>query len=795
MSGGRSNWRYRALMITTALGLGFIPGLAFSQSATVSSNTNAQNGGLDEVVVTARRSSERAQDVPIPITTVTAQDIQDLAIRDVVDVQRVTPGLFVSTVQVAGRAKLTIRGQAEVDDKLTADRSVGVYVDGVSLEHQYGLRASMVDVAQVEVLRGPQGTLFGRNTTGGALNITTNHPVYEEEGYFDGVYGSYNNVQLLGVVNAPLIDDKLALRIVGQRISREGFWQEADGHDSVTDNSWNARVLLRADPTENVSILLSGSYLRQRNGDPHLVLTNDSMLANANTATGALGSIARYLGLNNASATDRQTAYNAWRVYYDNYQTGGYDRGYSAARDPHDDLDLYGASLNVSVDFWGATLRSITSLRRLSREYQIDLDATPFDLFISRQFTRAENFSQELQLSSIDGEGLDWQAGVFYNREFGNEFGASDTFLNVNSGRSGITQNSLVNMSRAIYAQGVLNVSPTFRVTAGARYTEDHREINNQNRIDLSLAILPLPAGGASRCGDLAPALGGPVFPNCNYRVGADFSKTNWLLGVDWRPAENFMVYGSVSTGYRSGGFTVPGTGVLATVAARDAAFTPYLPEELTNYEIGFKSDLFDRRLRVNASLFNQDYKNVQQRIRDQVNGLLVTLVRNAAAATLYGGEIELTAAPTDRLTLNAGISYLNASFDEFLARDAAGNLLDLTSQPFAAPELSYNLGAEYEIPLSNGALRFVGNYAWVDDVNNAPGTPDAASVTTQAHGLLDGRIAWTIDSADLEISLFGKNLTDEYYWATALNTQSAGWNLGIPGDPRTFGIQLRKGF
>jgi len=326
----------------------------------------AQQGeGLDEVVVTARRYSENSQSVPISMTAITAQDLQDLSMRDVRDMQRIVPGLYISSFPASGRAKLTIRGQNETDDKLTADRAVGVYIDGVSFEHQYGLTSSLVDIAQVETLRGPQGTLFGRNTTGGALNITTQRPTYELGGYIDALYGSEDNVQLLGVLNAPIVDDRLAVRIVGQSVSRDGYFKEFDGHESGDDDTVNGRIHLRADPMDNVRILLSADIIRVRNTDAHLVLTNDSMLAAGNTARGALGAIASQLGLNPSSTSDRLAAYDAWREIYDAYQSNP-KQGFGNAYEPTDELDNNGAGATIEVDFGSMTAKSITGYRHLS---------------------------------------------------------------------------------------------------------------------------------------------------------------------------------------------------------------------------------------------------------------------------------------------------------------------------------------------------------------------------------------------------------------------------------------------
>ena len=818
---------YRARMMTTAIGLVVaLPAMALAQQAnpepTAESQASpgaapmnsvvaqsaaaptaaTQDDGIQSIVVTARRTSESAQSVPIAVTTVTAKDLKDLSVRDLIEIQKVTPGLLVTSSATAGRAKMTIRGQTEADSRLTADSSVGIYIDGVNIARDYGLRSSLVDIAQIEVLKGPQGTLFGKNTTGGALNITTQHPTYDRGGYIDAIYGSYNNRQLLGVVNLPIIEDKLAVRVVAQGIKRDGYGNEANGQQTAgDDNVSNARVLVRADPTDNVRILLSGDYVKQRNHGPNLILTKDLMLQNANTATGALGAIAKQLGLNPASAADRLTAYNAWKVYYDADQNGSFYSGFSAANPAssatpalRDNLDHYGYSADVAVDFGKITARSITSYRHLQKSYFQDADGTPFDLNFTQQDTTQQNFSQEFQLSSIHGTGLDWQLGLFYNRESGEEFAVGNTLDYINAKNANIQDAGVINSSKAAYAQAVYNVTPAFRVTGGIRDTKDTREMDSMNRVDSALAIPPALAN-APHCNLLTPTLGGPVFPNCSYAVSVASSKATWLISADWRPIKEVMLYGSVSTGYRTGGFTYQGSSaVQPNVNALQAVYAPYRPETVTNYEVGFKSDL-SRRLRVNGALYYQKYDDIQSRILDQVNGILLTLIRNAAKATLYGGEIEVTAVPIDRLNLTASAGYLHARYDEFTALNTAGVALDLSGRAFAAPKLTYNLGANYTIPLSNGAVRLSANYAWVDTFALVPEAIYTDSVTQKAYGLLDARVNWNIKSQGIDIAIFGKNLADKQYITNANAAEANGWNFAIPGSPRTLGLQVRKTF
>lgn len=801
----------RALVVGTIVGASWsVATAAYAQQAAnepaagSEQTASPDTGGIADIVVTARRSSESAQRVPIAISTVTSDDLTKLSVRDIKDVQALTPGFQIASQNTGGRAKLTIRGQSEVDSRLTTDPSVGVYIDDVSWARSYGLRSSMVDIERIEVLKGPQGTLYGRNTTGGAVNITTKHPTYDFGGYFDFLYGSYDNVQVTGVLNVPIVNDRVALRIVGQSINREGYGHLSDGTDINDDHVYSGRALLRLDPSDNVKILLSADYMRQRNNGTNIILTSDLMLQNANAANRALGEIATELGLSASSATDRATAYAAWKTYFDAFQNGQFYDGFAnklGTERPRDDLTHYGFSGKVDVDVGAITLTSITSYRSLKKAVAQNTDGVPFVITGGFLSTDQEIFTQELRASAIDGEGFDWQGGLFYSRETGNEFSTNDGNAFIATARSRLTDADVKNTSKAAYFQGVYDFGSNIRLTGGIRYTKDGRFINSKNRTDPAVAtpIVPGQILAAGVCNMLSPGLGGPTFPNCSYKASTKSDKITWLLSTDWRPIEQVMLYGSVSTGYRSGGFTYNGVSspvtTTAGIPAFLAAFEPFKPESLTNYELGFKADLLNRHLRVNAAVFYQDYKDIQQRIRDSVNGALVTLVRNAASATIKGGELEVTALPTDGLTLNFGAAYLDAKYQQFIARDGSGNLLNLTNQPFSAPKWTFNIGATYEIPTDNGYVRFFTNYNWTDDVNLQPGATDLAGVTQSAYGLLDGRVSWFIKSWDLDIAIFGKNLTNKHYWNSATNGEVLGFNLAFPGEPRRFGVQVRKTF
>jgi len=759
--------------------------------------SRAPGGGLQEIVVTARRTSERAQDVPIAITTITAQDLQKLSVRDIVDVQKITPGLYMNSQNSSGRVKISIRGQSEADSRLTTDSSVGVYFDGVNYARSYGMRSAFVDLAQVEVLKGPQGTLFGKNTTGGAINITTQHPKYDAGGYVDLLYGSYNNMQALAVLNLPVIEDRLAVRAVGQVISRDGYGEQLNGKDIGDDKVVYGRLLVRSDPADNVRILVTGDYVRQRNTGTNVVLTYDGMLAGADNARAALGEVAFELGLDPSSSNDRVAAYNVWKTYFDAYRNGDkFQSGFASdPRGLYDNVDHWGIMADIAIDIGDVTLRSITGYRDLSREYVQDLDGTPFLILPVLLGTEATNFSQEIQVSSIDGVGLDWQFGGYFNRENGNEFSASETNVEVGRGQGSVSDTDSINESLAAYAQAVMHIGGSFRITGGLRYTDDYRFIDSHNRRDPRESISSNPASSGT-CRQLAVSAGGSAFPDCTFQTDVSYQELTWLISADFKPTPDTLLYASVNKGYRAGGFTAQAiAGPYNTQAELDIAATPFAPEKVLAYEVGFKADLLGRKLRVNGAAYYQDYSNIQQQIRDVIEGQPITLIRNAAKATLWGGELEIIAAPSDTTDINIGAAYLNANYDEYIARDGDGSPIDLSGQPFPAPKWTFNIGGTQTVPLADGEVRLSANYSWIDDVAFRTDATDLSTVSQKAYGLLDARITWQISSQDMEVSVFGKNLTDKRYFQAATNLESLGYNIAFPGEPRTFGIQVRKNF
>jgi iron complex outermembrane receptor protein len=738
-------------------GTGMAPFVAFAQEG---------SARIEDIVVTARKQVENVQDVPIAVTPLGSQKLEDASIKDIAEIQKLAPNLFISSVTNGGRAEISIRGQRDIEGTLTSDAPVGVYVDGVNLPRVIGLRSSFVDIDRVDVLRGPQGTLFGKNTTGGAFQIETKKPYDDWGGYVDFSYGNYDSKILTGALNAALVPDKLAVRGVVQLRRQDGYGQNLLGQELNDDHTDSYRLHVLATPTDNISLLLSGDYVRMRNTGSALkvVYVQPQATAGSIQNRAVLGQIMAEEGINPAAPDAIARA----QALLEATQNGSF---YDMPSDKriHDNVNVWGVSGTLNIDFDWAALKSITAYRGFERDSLSDYDATPYTLIEPNLATEARNFSQELQLSSQDGIGFDWVAGLYYNRETGHEGNRllqAPTFF---AGNPIITDGDVLNKNKSAFAQVIYALTETVRLTGGIRYTNEFRALTTRNRTSAGVCTVPLVAPGSP----------------CERSFRQTFENWSYLASIDWRPSDNVLLYANTSRGYKAGGFNLRGT-------SNPATFAPFSPEKATNYEVGYKLDMLDRALRINGSFFYTDYANIQKSTNvNTANGITSFLI-NAAAAEIYGGEIELTAVPVTGLTLSASGGWTHARYTRF--PDAI--LGDRSGEPFSVPEFTFGLNASYVVPVSMGDLRFNADYAWIDDVNFRPTARNQPSVTQKAYGLLGARAALEIKEHGVEVALFGKNLTNKHYYAMVADYDASfGFNVAFLGEPRTYGIQIRKSF
>jgi iron complex outermembrane receptor protein len=673
---GRSGSTYRlALRLGASTGLCLLATSLFPASPGLAQGAAPDDGAaepavIEEIVVTARRRAENLQETPISISAFTAEGLEARQIQQIDGIAQLTPNLvFESSSPIAGSsssATMFIRGVGQANSVPTVDLGVGLYVDGVYLARSVGGLVDLLDVERIEVLRGPQGTLFGRNTIGGAISITTAKPDGVPAGEASLLYGTDDRVIARGSVNVPLADNLFA-KISGGYEVQDGYVKRPAGEDTGDKDRLAGRLALRWEPTYNVTVDLAFDGTRERTNGAAFVLSDvvpsaafpsfSNLVLNAPTC--AIGPDP----LNSPPALPA--------CFGPHWISSGLDEDYSDEA-AYSNLDLWGVSSVVTVDLGAVELKSITAYRDLESAFILDQDHTPVDIArVITDYTQWQ-FSQELQLvgASFDDR-LDWVVGAYYFTEQADDrqrvtFPVAD-FI------SGGDNN---NESLAGFAQATLALTDVLDLTAGLRYTQDTKRFRPQQPI-LS-TVLPFPPGTL-------------ILPDVE--AVRKFDKWTPMVNLSYQVTPDFMAYATYSQGFKSGGFTQSVFPPIFPAPGQDAAevVPSFEPETVEVYEGGFKSDLLDRRLRLNGALFRTSYDNVQITVQ---NVSVAPIILNAAAARIWGAELEAQAVPVDGLTLEAGLGWLDAKYLE----TAPGAQVTVDHALLKAPEWSGSAGISYAI-------------------------------------------------------------------------------------------------
>ena len=757
-------------MVVMGIGGWAVPS-AFAQETGETVDTSDAIDG--DIIVMARKREERLQDVPLAITALSGESLTNQSIQSFRDLQEQTPSLSINPVSAdRNSTAITLRGQTQTDALLTTDPAVGIYLDGVNIAKTISTEMSnLIDVDRVEILKGPQGTLFGRNTTGGAINIFYKQPTDHFEGKIVLRTDEYRRRGASAVVNVPLAST-LALRVVGQYDKRDGYGRNrVDGKYIGGDlNGGNLRAALRWDVSDAIDLTVRGDYNKASTSTLawHIagVRPTSSLLTNAIAQGGSLAEIlaqnADYRDVNHGGESISRI--EAW--------------GTSAT------LNI---RLNDSIDF-----KSISAYRELDRLTQHDLDATRFNLILVRQPTRQKVFTQESQISGLSlDDRLNWIVGAFYSRETGTDGTRTinyNTTTNIDGRTVNVTDGSVENSSIAGFAQATFKLTDTLNLTGGLRYTKDSKALDSRNRVDR-------PLGTFLRC-NLPTAIVGTVTTEagCVANLKQSYSDWSYMATLDYKPRDGLLFYARTARGYKAGGFNLRG-------GADPLTFQPFDPETVTDYELGLKSDWFDRRLRLNLAGYISKYDGIQRTVivgssLPPPSPPTLTVVRNAAKGTIKGFEAEATAVPLDGLTLRGALGYVHARYDDYVS-----NGVDRSFERFPyLPAWNWSLSAAYEHEMPGGPLRAQIDYAYKGTHDGAPSSltdPLTKSWTTiQGYGLLNLRISKTFEKPSMNVALFVKNLTDKRYGTTVLDfSGSLGYVLTAPGDPRIIGAEVSFDF
>ncbi len=749
-----SSWKSA---LCASVSLVFLPSIASAQAAPQATPT-----GLEEVIVTAQRREERLADVPVAVTAFGARELERRQITDVRALTENAPSItFTATPYGNNDLILAIRGVAPGGVLPNVDQAVGTYVDGIYYARPEGSNLAMVDIASAEVLRGPQGTLFGRNTIGGALNITTNKPTYDFGGSLKLGYGNYNAISGTGVVNLPIIADKLAARLVYSHVEHDGYGYNPTLASDVADqNDDYIRASLRADLTSRLRLDVSFDHYAGANHQPLWVL-------NAYQAGLTAAQYAPYV-----AAPKSRTSY------------AGYN--------PLNQSKVYDWTGTLTADLGFATLKAISGYRNIDFEGAADLDGTPFPTADVRTFKLdGHQVSQELQLYGTTlADRLTWTAGAYYFREKvrNSPITRVPTAIQDNTIRP-------TNESVSVFGQIGLEVLPRLRLTAGLRAVKDTRSmVYTPARFAVSAANSTNPEPPATAVTPAAcpfTAIGLNAAPGgCLYTPrDIHFNTVPFTLGVDYRLPGDGLLYGKFSKGYRSGGFQ-QASGTTA------AFFTPFGEESVGSYEAGAKLAFFDKRLRIGASGYFSTFSGIQQNAILSASPVIIAVL-NSGKAEIYGGEFEATAL-VGRLRLNAALGLIHP---EFTDGPYKGSAVPTVAKTTVA------LSADYPVDLSAGRLDLHVDYNHRSEVyflntvtiTGAGPVPltdfQRNSVRQDGYGLLNAQASFTLARTPVTVALYGKNLTNEYFGARSGSFAASNFNTVVIGAPRTYGASVSYAF
>jgi iron complex outermembrane receptor protein len=739
----------------------------------------AQDSGLEEIVVTATRREESLQDVASSATVFSSQDLQALRVLEPKDIAEQTPGLL-AKYGPNGLATVGfyLRGVGINDFTGTVDPSVGIYVDEVFQPTPDMLNFAVYDIQRVEVLRGPQGTLYGRNSTGGAINFLTARPTEEFEGFVRAGYGSYNTATGTAAISGPIASTLLG-RLSVNVINASG--DSGYSYNRYTDNhlgrieSLAARGQLEWRPTDNFNARLMYNYgdseseqaLLQHVGvrDPSNPALTCTPVINGHVSEGPCRDLLGY--------------FDDDGEFYDG----------AANVDPELELRSDDVTLTLNWNLGRMTLTSISGYADFSKEQSQDIDASPFVAADNFTFNDVENFSQEVRLTSDESFSLPWIVGANYAQT------DIDWFQTINlSQLAGIPTSNGAEQSTdawAVFGQLTIPFAERWEFTGGLRYTEEERDWRGATFVGNFTSLDEAYASGAPRLSELPipdgdPREGGPL----DFPTTAKEDKVDYQAVLKFKPSEDAMYYLSVSEAFRSGGYS-------SAVIFSQEALEPYGSETLTSYEAGLKLSLADNRVRLNAAAFFYDYKDFQATF---VRGAEASArLQNAGDVEIVGGEISLDWLPLEGLSLAAGVSLLDSEIVETEVvlpplDGGAPSTIEGNEIP-NAPGYSFSGRIRYETPVTDSlAAAFQTDFSYVDDHYLEPNNREF--LAEDGYSIVNARLSLMPQDGPWEISAWVKNLSDEEYRTAAQDISLAlGFSEIVPGLPRTWGVELEYRF
>lgn len=700
-----------ALAVTSACAAMTTTAIAQQQEAQV------QDQGLERIQVTARRSVENLQDVPVAVSAFSEADLERMGLDDITELQQRIPN---TTLQVSRGTNSTltayIRGIGQQDPLWGFEPGVGIYIDDVYIARPQGAVLEVFDVERIEVLRGPQGTLYGKNTIGGAMKYVTRQLTGDTQAYVQGTVGSYNQRDLK-VSGQTALSDNFYVGAAFATLNRDGFGEFINtGDDNYNKELTTGRFSARWRASDSVDVRFSADRTDDHSNSRGGYRLTTSLL----TGEAPLSSV-----------YDSQTALPV-----------------------RNRVRTEGMSLTIDWEVNDAWMfKSVTAAREGYTDTNIDFDSTALSTLLVPAIYEDDQFTQEFQLN-YSSDNFNVVSGLyFYEGEACGVFGTLLGGLGVSVENGGCVDTS----SQAIFGQGTYDLSEQWSVTLGGRYTHDDKSANVLRQTFLGLKF---PEDEAT-----------PIAVNSDFSTDASWSRFSPHASVRYRPHRNLMYYASYSNGFKSGGVDMR-----ADQSLNPNANQPYDPEIVDTFELGFKSELWDRRVRLNAAVFYSDYRDMQVTVQRAVDAGVASQVLNAADATVSGFEVESIFLATDSLTFNATIGYVNASFDEVaFFNPQTGQVEDVSGLwSFAnTPEWSTNIGFNQSFRSQWGDVVWSANLAYRSETQifEVPSMLDMGG-----YSLANTSLVWYSDDGRWNAGLHVKNLFDKEH-------RLAGYNFAAPRD------------
>lgn len=704
---------------------------AFAVAAPASAQEDpaAESDNSGDIIVTARRRDERLIDVPVAVTAISGEALEARGALDLTDVQSVAPNVTLETSRGTNSTlSAFIRGIGQQDPVSGFEQGVGIYLDDVYLNRPQAAVLDIYDVERIEVLRGPQGTLYGRNTIGGAVKYVTRRLPDEMEIKLRGTIGTYKQADLVASLALPL-GDIARIGVSGARLSRGGFGDNlTTGLDNYNKDVWAGRATLElGGQGAPVLIRVSGDYTRDK--------------SNPRGGHRLIPSFA-----------------TAAPVLTDVFDTRG------ALNSPVQDVEAYGLAMNVTAELSDVlTLRSISAWRKDDSASPIDFDALPaVDVDVPALYANNQ-ISQEFQLL-VDAGNLNGMVGFYYLSAQADTAFDVRLFTTLN-GLTAFTRANVDTETYAVFGDFTFDFSDQLSLSLGGRYTWDERTANilRQNYL----------GGGSPVFGGAGTAFGAP---STNFTGTRSFNKFTPRVSLSFKPTPDHNIYASFSQGFKGGGFDPRGVGVNAPdingngIRENDeiAAFLGFRPESVDSYEIGYKASLFDRRLSLALAAFRMDYSDVQipGSAGCVVNGIATFcgVITNAGKARFKGVELEATARLSDALTFSGALGYIDAEYKEYITQIAGRGPVDVAAfrEVQNTPELTATGTLAYTTALGSGDLGISTTASYRSKTFQFE-IPNPF-LDQPGYALLDASIVYTAEGGRWSLGLHGKNLTDKEY-------------------------------